>query len=272
MRIFDCFAFFNELDLLEIRLNELDSVVDKFVLVESTKSFQKKPKPLYFNENKERFKKFLPKIEHVIVDHFPTFFYRWRIPRAWEYDDHQKNQVAIALKKCKAEKDDVIIYSDLDEIPNPVKILEYKDMPGFKIFEQKHFYYFLNCVEIEPSDPTKYKFWYGSVMGFYRDFKNVYKFRLQRDRDLFPKNIVIPNSGWHFAYLGGVERIIQKIESYAHTEHNVDSFKDPERIRKIIESCQSLYDTDMKCKFEEIDSSFPKYLVENKSSFLQHIK
>jgi len=74
MRIFDCFAFFNELDLLEIRLNELDPVVDKFILVESTRTFQKQFKPLYFNENKERFKKFLPKIEHVIVDHFPTFF------------------------------------------------------------------------------------------------------------------------------------------------------------------------------------------------------
>jgi len=195
-----------------------------------------------------------------------------RIPRAWEYDDHQKNQVAVALKKCKAQKEDIIIYSDLDEIPNPAKILEYKDLPGYKVFEQKHYYYFLNCVEVEPLDSTKYKFWYGSVMGFYKDFTNVYKFRLQRDRQLFPQNTIIENGGWHFAYLGGVERIIQKIESYAHTEHNIESFKNPDRIKKIIESGQSLYGTDMKCRFEEIDQTFPGFLYKNKHIYSSLIK
>ena len=56
--IYDCFTFFNEFDLLEIRLNELDSVVDKFVLVEATKTFSGLDKPLYFNENKNKFNKF----------------------------------------------------------------------------------------------------------------------------------------------------------------------------------------------------------------------
>ena len=69
-KVYDCFTFFNEFELLEIRLNELDSVVDKFVLVEASKTHQGKEKPLFYNENKDRFKKFQDKIIHVIVD-FP---------------------------------------------------------------------------------------------------------------------------------------------------------------------------------------------------------
>lgn len=130
--IYDCFAFFNELDLLEIRLNELDPVVDKFVLVEATRTFQKQPKPLYFEENKSRFKDFEHKIIHVVVDEYPNFFSRFRIPTPMDYDNHQKNQIIRGLKDAKP--DDVIIYSDLDEIPRAEKIMQYKDVPGIKIF------------------------------------------------------------------------------------------------------------------------------------------
>ena len=62
MKVYDCFTFFNELDLLEIRLNELDDVVDYFVLVESKRSFQNKPKECLYLDNKNRFKKFNHKI------------------------------------------------------------------------------------------------------------------------------------------------------------------------------------------------------------------
>jgi len=72
--IYDCFSFFNELDLLEIRLHELDPVVDKFVLVEASKTFQGKDKPLFYDENKERYKEFSEKIIHVVVDKFLVFF------------------------------------------------------------------------------------------------------------------------------------------------------------------------------------------------------
>lgn len=72
--IYDCFLFCNELDVLEIRLNELNDVVDRLVLVESAHTFTKLPKPLFFEQNKLRFEKLLPKIEHVIVNNCPGFF------------------------------------------------------------------------------------------------------------------------------------------------------------------------------------------------------
>ena len=66
-KVYDCFNFFNELDILDIRLHELNDVVDKFVLIESVETFTGKSKPLFYNDNKERFKKFEDKIIHIII-------------------------------------------------------------------------------------------------------------------------------------------------------------------------------------------------------------
>lgn len=84
--LFDCFTFFNELDLLEIRLEELSSVVDWFVLVEATRTFSGRPKPLYFEENKERYSKFLHKIVHVKLGYMPE-----KPSSAWELEAFQRN-------------------------------------------------------------------------------------------------------------------------------------------------------------------------------------
>lgn len=168
--IYDCFAFFNEMDLLEIRLNTLNDVVDKFVLVEATRTFQKKEKPLFFEQNKERFKPFLHKIEHIIVDEYPGFFAKWRVPKTWDYDDHQKEQILRGLKNAKP--DDVIIVSDVDEIPRPELVLEYAKKPGIKVFQQKLFYYYLNCFVNRYPEPIPlvdgYMPWYGTVMLNYK--------------------------------------------------------------------------------------------------------
>ena len=75
--IYDCFTFFNELDLLEIRLNVLKDVVDKFVLVESVKTFTGRDKELFFEKNKDRFAAFADRIIHLVVREFPPSYCRW---------------------------------------------------------------------------------------------------------------------------------------------------------------------------------------------------
>ena len=267
--IYDCFSFFNELDLLELRLNELNPVVDQFVLVESTRTFQKKPKPLYYEENKARFAAFHHKITHIIVDKFPYFWNNWKIPSKWVYDSHQKNQAAKGLIHCKP--DDTILFSDLDEIPNPEKLKSHAQQDDICVFQQKHYYYYLNCVEVLPEHPEKYNWWYGTVMTKYKNFESVEKLRLQREINKYTNNTVIEDAGWHFAYLGGVEKIIEKINSYAHSEHNMEDFKNPEKIKQLIESGKSLYGADMHCVFQKIDTTYPKYLVENIEKFKIHI-
>ncbi len=90
--------FFNELDVLEVRLNELYDVVDKFILVEATKTFTNQDKPLWFEKNKERFAHFLNKIEHIIIDEYPEF------DAAWTFENYQRDVIINALKqRCQPE-------------------------------------------------------------------------------------------------------------------------------------------------------------------------
>ncbi|QDK37685.1 N-acetylglucosaminyltransferase [Bdellovibrio sp. NC01] len=272
--IYDCFAFFNELDLLEIRLNTLDSVVDRFVLVEATRTFQKKEKPLFFEQNKERFKPFLHKIEHIVVDKYPTFFSKFRVPTTWDYDDHQKEQIKQGLKNCKP--DDVIIISDVDEIPRPELVTKYANTPEIKVFQQRLYYYFLNCFVKKYPEPIEYYNgympWQGTVMMHYKDLKTVQKARLNRGQRKNSKNlIIIPEGGWHFSYLGGVKKVIEKIEAYAHTEHNLQDFKDAKRIEEVIRKGGSLYGQELDSEFVQIDENFPKYLQNHKDKYSQLI-
>jgi beta-1,4-mannosyl-glycoprotein beta-1,4-N-acetylglucosaminyltransferase len=156
--LYDCFTFLNELDLLEIRLNILNEVVDKFVIVEATRTFSNQLKPLFFADNKERFRRFSDKIIHVVVDTYPP------IESAWTIEQYQRNCIANALTAC--HDDDVILISDLDEIPRPEKIREYRDTQGIKVFEQSMFYYFLNYLNV--TDPI----WpQGTKMLSYHDFR-----------------------------------------------------------------------------------------------------
>ena len=113
--IYDCFQFFNELDILKIRLEVMNPIVDKFVISEATETFSGLKKPLYYEENKELFSEFQDKIIHVVVEDTPEGDTHYR-------DTFQKNAVTRGLKDCR--DDDIVIFSDLDEIPNPEKIKE----------------------------------------------------------------------------------------------------------------------------------------------------
>lgn len=279
--IYDCFAFFNELDILDLRLRELYDAVDKFVLVEATRTFQKQPKPLYYAENKERYKEFNDKIIHVVVDRYPNFFSKWRVPKPWDYDNHQKEFILDGLKE--ADDDDLIIVSDVDEIPLADKVREYKDQPGIRVFEQYLSFYYMNNVctyfngESEKSHSIKnkngYGFWRGSIMLEKKLIKTIKKTRLYRDQE-GSHITVIKNGGWHMSYIGDVQHIIKKVESWAHKELNIPKYKSPENVLKAIKEGYSLFDPKTKFKIEklnETDLPFPKALVENTERFKDHL-
>lgn len=276
--IYDCFLFFNELDLLEIRLNELNPVVDKFVLVEATRTFQKEPKPLYYSENKERFKKFSDKIIHIVVDKYPGFFHKFRIPTAWDYDVYQKNQIESGLTVCRPE--DVVIISDLDEIPMAGKVLEYKDRPGIKVFQQRLSYYFVNCIAVDaPPAPHLVKQngfinWRGSVMIDYKDFKSAKDTRILRDMQ-GPGIIQIENGGWHFSFLGGWEKVRYKLKSWAHAKEKKyapDYIKDEKKLEELICDGKDIFDLGFIFSFCELDSSFPQFILNHKEKYSHLIK
>lgn len=273
--IYDCFAFFNELELLEIRLAELDPIVDRFVLVEATRTFQKKEKPLYFEQNKQRFAKYLPKIEHVVVDQYPGFFAKFRVPTPWDYDNHQKEGMLRGLKN--AQDSDLVLVSDLDEIPDARKLEACLKLPGIHVFQQKLFYYYLNCWVKDYQEPIPlyqgYKPWNGSVLLNYAELKKVKTIKEARNlRDHKPPRIqYVQEGGWHFSYIGGVERVLQKIEAYAHTEVNQQNFKVREKVMDLMSRGEDLFGrkitSEMIAFGPETLNQFPRLLREQPEQF-----
>jgi beta-1,4-mannosyl-glycoprotein beta-1,4-N-acetylglucosaminyltransferase len=125
MKIYDCFPFYNELDLLELRLTELYDYVNYFVLVEANSTHQGNPKPYYFEENKERYAQWADKIIHIKVDDMPNH------SDAWVNEAHHRNQIVRGL--ADADADDLVVISDLDEIVRPAA-LEYMKSSNQSIF------------------------------------------------------------------------------------------------------------------------------------------
>lgn len=218
---YDCFTFFNELDLLEIRMNILDSVVDRFVIVEAPVTQLGKPKPLYFAEHKERYAKFSDKIIHVVADNPPLLNASLANANGdnWHLENWQRAQIARALSECK--DDDTILVSDLDEIPRPEFVLRYRHCDGVTTFAVDHYYFYLNFrATFKPFEKT--------VMASYHYFRDVlptvemnhaydfcvipeYRTGANANKLCHVKPTrLIKHGGWHFSYLGGVERVIEK--------------------------------------------------------------
>lgn len=114
-KVYDCFLFYDEFDALNIRLSELKDKVEKFILIEASRTFQNKPKPLFFAENKEKYAEYKDKIVHVVIDQFPEFSpignTDW-----WELENFQRDRLKIGLNLCKPHPRDIIIFTDADEI------------------------------------------------------------------------------------------------------------------------------------------------------------
>ena len=134
MKIFDCFTFNDELEILDIRLNTLNKFVDKFIIVESKTNHQGNEKKVNFNIN--QFKKFKDKINYFLIDKIPSYY------SSWEIESYQRNYISNGLNSC--EENDVIIISDIDEIPNLERFNFNKMKRKFYSFEQAHFMYKLN--------------------------------------------------------------------------------------------------------------------------------
>lgn len=263
--VYDCFTFFNELDLLEIRLNVLNSVVDKFVLVEATKTHSGNDKPLYYEDNKERYSQFSDKIIHIIVDDYPPF------ETSWTYENHQRNCIVRGL--VDTNLDDDIIISDLDEIPNPEQVKKFLGTPGIKLFQQIKFYYYLNYKNF--TSPVWDR---GTKMLSYKEYlcsdtrKVAYSFALlpnvnygvsfTKIRFMRP-DLIIDNGGWHFSYLGGVDAIINKIKSFSHQEYNSNQYIDKNKISESLSRGKDIFGRGYFFTTIKIDGSFPLYLQKN---------
>jgi beta-1,4-mannosyl-glycoprotein beta-1,4-N-acetylglucosaminyltransferase len=265
--IYDCFSLFNELDLLEIRLNILNEVVDKFVIVEANRTHSNKEKPFYFAENKLRFDKFLDKITYIQIDEYPCF------ESSWVYENHQRNEIMRGLINCAP--DDIILLSDLDEIPNPEVILKINPNTICALEQQMH------CCYLNARTVTTSK-WYGTRI---MRFSNVEADEISKYSYTFSDHLIesinvgptfskirmldglpkIKNGGWHFTYLGGIESIAKKIQSFAHQEFNKPEYTDLNIIKKKINKGIDLFNP-LENRFAPVPCTIkylPRYIVDN---------
>lgn len=271
--IYDCFSFFNELDLLEIRLNTLCDVVDRFVLVESTLTHSGTPKPLYFAENKARFAKFCDRIIHIVVDDFPSFPDATYREMAWIRENWQRNAIIRGIPES-ANDDDCVIISDLDEIPSPKAVEVAAKYNGISHLYLDFYSYFLNYRNY--FTPV----WTGGgqilPLGVLRsgkapddkDLNLIVDRRVNQGmtptlvRHLKPHH-VIENAGWHFSFCGGADAVRSKLMAYAHTEINTPENTLSHNIESKVLSGMAPYKNLDRFFAVQIDGSFPEYIRNN---------
>jgi beta-1,4-mannosyl-glycoprotein beta-1,4-N-acetylglucosaminyltransferase len=225
MKVYDCFTFYNELDLLDIRLNELNEVVDYFVIVEGEKTFQGNDKKMFFTENKDRYQEFLEKIIYVVV---PSEMLSNSNP--WDNEKATFNYVSNGI--LGADDEDVIMLSALDEIPSKDSVRNAVKSNAVCRVEHDFFYFYLNTKywTVDPNRTT----WHGTCVGKYREVKDKSLYDWFGSTRCYGKII---HGGWHFSFLGDEKKAVEKVRSYSHSEFNYiteqeykeyrDSLRDP---------------------------------------------
>ena len=260
MAIFDCFQYFNEDHIADLRFNILDEYVDFFVIVESTVNHQGQNRKLQFDKNK--YKKFQNKIVYIEVDDTPDNIKKPHTGGESLVEQHQRNSIMKGLNK--SQDNDLIILSDIDEIPDLTK-LKFFDKNKYAVFSQKMFMYKLNL--LNPNENN----WHGSKICLKKNLKSPqwlrnlkfkkYPFwRIDKQKNLQ----IIDEGGWHFAYLQDVKNISKKIKSFAHGEFNKAEIVSEKNIELKINQGEDVLGRGYKIKKIEIDSSYPKYIINNK--------
>ena len=260
MKVYDCFTYCGEDFLLNARLNILDSNVDFFIIIEMSKFFSGKERQQQFEIKK--FLKFKNKIRYYYIQNTPN-----HDGDNWKFESFQRNQMKLGL--FDAQDEDIIIISDLDEIPNLTSklFLNYDSC----VFLQNFYYYKLNNLCF---DGLKWgKKWPGSKSLKFKFYVSAQKIREQRVKnipwwrlDKKVKRKIIEDGGWHFSYLMTPEKIAEKINNFSHKEFKI--YSDIEHINKQIELQNDIFlRDDLKFKTVRIDDSYPKYIRDNIKEF-----
>ena len=296
MKIIDCFMFFDEEMLLELRLNTLDKFVDKFIIVESPYTHSGKEKKLIFDINK--YPRFKEKINYIVVRDFPQGIEQIsnddsnleitnkEIMNALRRENFQRNAINRGL--ANDDDNDWIIISDLDEIPDLSNINFNSINNKLIFFKQKVFYYKLN-LELKTlrwigSKACKKKYlkspqWLRNVKDkIYSKWRLDIIFSKKRYNNIF----FVENGGWHFSFVKKPEDIEKKLKSYLHhREYDLDPIG-IENIKDLINSKAVIYDhrvdqTQYKFgggqKLEKIDIKFlPEYVFSQKEKYLEWLE
>ena len=269
--IYDCFPFYNEFDILEFRLQEMWDIVDRFVLVESTKTHANLPKPLFYAENKERFKDYADRITHIIVDDMPD------TTDAMALDQFQRNCIVRGLGGLK--DDDLVLISDVDEIIRKSVLKNViqapQDVFGFQMI-MSNFKFNNICIEGE-----SHSVWSMAVRGrhllrlppqYFRDLRFRLHGALNAGHLIQEFFQIIPHGGWHFSYLGNDDHVRNKIKNFAHQEFNTPDYINQIDVEAFIQSGRDIYNRPgYKWAPVAVNEYFPETLRNNLDKYARHI-
>lgn len=272
--IYDCFLYYDEDMLLELRLNTLSQHVDKFVIVESTHSFTGKPKPLNFN--KDRFSNFQDKIIYIVFDKEP-------VSDPWRNEADTRNAIMQGL--ASASDDDLIFISDVDEIYNPSVISRVNPRRLCTVFYQNFYNYQFN-LQVFNKDGTprlcklpkavSFKALRTFFNGEPETLRNVKRSPIKQNwfkwNWLKLNTHVIRHAGWHFSWIMTPDRISEKMSTISHTEYDTPEFNNPDHIMNAISNAEDIWGRDRNLVKQTLTKpAFPDYLVDNKEQYKNFI-
>lgn len=257
-KIFDCFTFFNELEILDLRLKLLNDVVDKFVLVEMNLTHKGNPKTYVFQDNLHRYEQYLKKIIHIKIDAQKTHPLKPIIhgKTDWTWENYQRNGIEHGLKDCAA--DDIVIVSDLDEIPDYRILRTIKDESTNSLRLQliKEPICMKNSMYIGRLNLKAVNDWPGSVITLRRHMRSP---QMLRDwRDMFP----MIKGGWHFTSMGSDERVRTKANSTADGQPIEDGLERRRKGQCLTGNCHT-----KQVNIDDENIPFTDYLKQNYASW-----
>lgn len=261
MKVYDCFTFYNEFELLELRLQSLWDVVDYFVIVEANRKHTGEPKTFNFWERQDEFKDFLPKIRFVPADLSNVSF---NGVGDWSIENAQRNAIMHGL--IDAQPDDLTLISDLDEIPSPsvfrrlnenrlaitgfyitpplilkeqisipaqllVPAMNFLEVGAIALAQTFHYYYF---------DWVSRDTWQGTVLVKRKNLPSPQHIRNLRNH--LPR---VAGGGYHFSYMGGVDRVVEKmtaiVEGNELVEKSGGKFIDKKHVEEAMANGTDIY-------------------------------
>jgi beta-1,4-mannosyl-glycoprotein beta-1,4-N-acetylglucosaminyltransferase len=269
--IIDACMLFNEVDMLELRLNVLDPIVDAFVIVEAQERFgSDKGKPCYLFDNWDRFENFRSKITYMIL---PTLCPSYvDVASGWQREKYQREHLSSTAEMVSTSPDDILLCSDVDEIPNP-DVLS-KNLPAFSKsihrLDLDFFYYNVNSYVG--------KWAWGTTVGTMSEYAKCGGSHQARANGYHDTNRVVPDAGWHFSYFGDTQRILEKVSSFSHSKDQIVTDlinRSEDELKEDIRERRDLFRRADMNQFEHRSSDdprLPKYFLENKDKFKHFVE
>lgn len=265
MKLFDCITFYDENLITNARFEILDHVIDYHVICESKFDHSGNQKKLNFKLLNKKFKN---KIIYLVIDQpfqKPT--------NQWDNEKTQRNFLFNGIKT--ADPEDIILFSDSDEIPDPKKLIDFELKKKYAIFFQSFHTYKINILNKhetpwEGTRAVKRKnlkcFNYLRKKILSKNIKkNFFKFYIEKDIE------IIKNGGWHYNNLYSPEQLAQKIKVSPHQEFNKEKYYNLDNIRENINMLKDLYGKGFHYEKIDLDDSFPTYILKNKNLFKDYI-